>query len=245
MNEQYSPTLPEHGLDKEPTPIARITFSRHGETGYTDIYPDITEDAIKRAENKGAAITGDKGAPDIIIHSPMVRAKGTADAIATGVQNTEGATVVMRESRHIRMSDIPDRQKAREAFEALGSQEEVARHHHIEGGVFTQKEMIETPESKRTRLYRSLEYLVRSIEKGEKKNPHIVVVSHYELVSLLLTDIFGDLQTTFGQYNTPSFGEHVDVTLLETDRPDTVTIKVEYDGKMGQRDFDRTSRSFI
>lgn len=236
---------PEQVTEHEPDIIARITFSRHGETGYTDVYPDITNDAIEKAGDKGAQIAKEKGIPQIIIHSPMVRAKGTADAISTGARNSEGSAVPMRESRHIRMSDIPDREKAQAACDALGTQEEIARHHHIEGGVFTKEEMIETPESKRIRLYRALEYLIRSIEKGNQKDSHIVVVSHYELISLLLNDIFGDLQKSFGRYNTPSFGEHADVTLLRTDKPNIVTIQVQYDGKTAQRDFDRNKRSFL
>lgn len=235
----------EGSAETEKKVLAHITFSRHGETKYTDQYPDITEGAIISAQEKGGAITAEKGVPDLIIHSPAVRAKGTADAIHSGsVAEHVHEPVQMHESQQIRPSEFPDRERAQELFASIGDSEEIARQHHVEGGAFTDPDIIETPENKRTRLYRALEYLIRSLDQ-EKEAPHIVVVSHYELVSILLSDVFGDLEKSFGRYNVPSFGEHVDVELIRTSNPDVVTVKVNCDGKSASRDFNRKERVFL
>lgn len=250
MKENFFENKTEASGERSGDVLAHITFSRHGETRYTDQYPDITDNAIQSAQSKGEVIVAEKGAPEIIVHSPSVRAKGTADAIHTGIRAKDDLPEVrMHQSKQIRPSDIPDREKAREMFESLGNQEEISRQHHVEGGVFTDGELMETPESKRVRLYRALEYLIRSFvgEKSAQKKdaPHIVIVSHYELVSLLVSDIFGDLKETFDRYSVPSFGQHVDVTLIRTDDPNIVTVKVDCDGKTVQRDFDRAKRFFV
>ncbi|MCX6761388.1 MAG: phosphoglycerate mutase family protein [Candidatus Moranbacteria bacterium] len=235
----------ESFAEKEGNVLAYVTFSRHGETKYTDQYPDITKKAELNAREKGKIITAEKGSPDIIIYSPAVRAKGTADAISAGsVEGHTHPSVQMRESHQIRPSEFSNRQRAEELFLSIGDQEEIARQHHIEGGAFTDPNILETPESKRARLYRGLEYLIRSLDRS-KKAPHVVIVSHYELISILITDIFGDLDKSFGRYNIPSFGEHVDVELIRTDDPGIVTVKINCDNKVAARDFDRKKRLFI
>lgn len=249
MMEKMPEIKVEKSGEREKSILAHITFSRHGETRYTDQYPDITEDAVQRAQDKGGMIATKKGAPERIIHSPAVRAKGTADAIHMGVGVKDEQTAInVHQSRQIRPSDIPDHQKANALFTSM-SKEEVARQHHIDDGIFADGSVMETPESKRVRLYRSLEYLIRSLttKKDDKKStaPHIVVVSHYELVSILLGDVFGDLKELFGRYNVPSFGEHIDVILFRTDDPNIVTVEIDFDGKTARRDFDRSKRFFV
>ena len=249
MTEKIPGIQTEQSSEHERSVLAHITFSRHEETRYTNQYPDITEDAVRRAQNKGEAITTKKGTPETIIYSPAVRARGTADAIHTGVmEKNDGIAVGTHQSRQIRPSDLPNREKAQKVFASIGNQEEIAKHHHVDGGVFTDGTVIETAESRRTRLYRALEYFIRSLgtQKNNRKDkvPHVVIVSHYELVSILLSDVFGDLKQTFDRYNVPEFGEHVDVTLLQTDDPNIVTVEVDCDGKIARRDFDRKKRLF-
>ena len=245
MMERIPSMKVETSAETEKKVLAYVTFSRHGETKYTDQYPDITEGAVESASQKGVDITAKKGVPSFFVHSPAVRAKGTADAIHAGSEAEHGHNAVrMHESRQIRPSEFFDRKRAEELFVSMGSREEVARQHHVDGGAFTDPSIIETPEDKRTRLYRGLEYLIRSLDQ-EKEAPHIVVVSHYELVSILVSDIFGDLGESFGRYNVPAFGEHVDVELARTDDQDVVTITVEYEGKRASCDFDRKQRRFV
>ena len=63
--------------------LGRAIFLRHGQTDYTDVFPDLTEEGAetitKAAESIKSIIDGQQ---ITIISSPMVRAMGSACIVA-------------------------------------------------------------------------------------------------------------------------------------------------------------------
>jgi hypothetical protein len=66
-------------------------------------------------------------------------------------------------------------------------------------------------------------------------------VSHFEIVTHLIDDVFG-IETT-GKYNSPSFGERVNIEGFRTDNPELVSLKVTYNEQTKVVNFNRTTRS--
>ncbi len=231
-----------------PQLLARITFSRHEETNYTGIGRDITDRGIARAQEKGRTTAREKGTPVVIGHSPKARAKGTAKSIEEGAQEAGDSLGKARWIRipGLRSTDFRDKEFHRQLTEEIGSgQEAWTDAHYSKPAFYDNPEKIETNEEKRTRLYREIDRLVSFLEKKDSqgKVPHLVFVSHYELITLLLDDVFGI--KTFGTTNVPTFGEHIDIDLYKPLKNGDVPIRVHYDGHEKQVLFDRKLRRLV
>lgn len=240
-------SIPNSG-EREARLLAKITFSRHEETNYTGEGRDITDRGIARAQEKGKLISEEKGAPVVIGHSPKPRARGTAESIEEGVRDNNDDTARARWLRipGLRSTDFRDGQIHEELVERLGTtQEGWAEAHYNDPFFYDNPGRIETNEEKRARMYRELERLVAFLEKRDTGNdaPHLVFVSHYELLSLLLDDVFG-IQT-FGTTNTPTFGKHIDIDVYAPIDTGEVPVRVHFDGHEKQVFFDRKLRRLI
>lgn len=244
MNSESGPKKQEQA----PQLLARVTFSRHEETNYTGVGRDITDRGIVRAQEKGKKITQEKGSPVIIGHSPKERAKGTAESIEEGVQEESVDSSQARWIRipGLRATDFRDEKFREQLTEELGTgQEAWAEAHHHMPEFYDNPEKLETNEEKRTRLYREIDRLVSFLEKKDLKGeaPHLVFVSHYEIITLLLDDVFGI--KTFGTANIPTFGEHVDIDLFKPLPSGDVPIRIHYNGHEKQVLFDRKLRRLV
>lgn len=240
MNSESGPKKQEQA----PQLLARVTFSRHEETNYTGVGRDITDRGIARAQEKGKAITQEKGAPVVIGHSPKERAKGTAESIEEGTDPSKKARWIRIPG--LRATDFRDEKFREQLTEELGTgQEAWAEAHHNMPEFYNNPEKLETNEEKRTRLYREIDRLVSFLEKKDLKGetPHLVFVSHYEIITLLLDDVFGI--KTFGTTNTPTFGEHVDIDIYKPLENGDVPIHIHYDGHEKQVIFDRKLRRLV
>lgn len=235
--------------EQMPQLIARVTFSRHEETNYTGVGRDITDRGIARAQEKGKNVTQEKGVPIVIGHSPKERAKGTAESIEEGVHEESG--VNGEKARWIRVPGLRstkfrDENIYKELLEKFGpSQEAWTDATYNKPEFYDNPERVETNEEKRVRLYREMERLISFLEKKDFKGeaPHLVFVSHYELLSLLLDDVFGI--ETFGTTNTPTFGEHIDIDFYKPTESGEVPVRIHYAGHEKQVLFDRKLRKLI
>lgn len=223
--------------EKLPPLWAKITFSRHEETHYTGVGRDITERGIARAQDKGKRIVGEKGMPAVVGHSPRERAKGTAESIVEGVERVgDAADVRWIEVPNLRPTDFYDQEFVQQMAQKLGvgPGEEVqkawSKTHHKDSEFYDNPDKLETNEDKRARMYRELERLTSFMEKRDVKGeaPHLVFVSHYELLTLLLDDVFGI--TTFGTTNVPTFGEHIDIDMYQPLPSGDVPLRIHYAG---------------
>lgn len=228
--------------------MARVTFSRHEETQYTGVGRDITDRGIARAQGKGRQIAREKGQPVIIGHSPKPRARGTAESIEEGAMSEGQDQQLARWMRvpGLRSTDFRDDKIQGELTEKLGtSQEAWTDAHYNDPFFYDNPDRVETNEEKRSRMYRELERLVSILEKqtpGDEP-PHLVFVSHFELLSLLLDDVFGI--KTFGTTNTPTFGEHIDIDVITSRENGDVPIRIHYAGHEKEVLFDRKLRRLV
>lgn len=241
---------PAQKPEKEPRLLARVTFSRHEETNYTGVGRDITDRGIARAQDKGRGIAEEKGTPAVIGHSPKERAKGTAESIEEGMQETLGDGVGGRARwmriPGLRSTEFRDPEIHKELVNKFGTEQEAwAEAHYHDPFFYDNPERVESNEEKRARLYREIERLVYFLGKKDLKGeaPHLVFVSHFELLSLFLDDVFGI--ETFGSTNTPTFGEHIDLDFYEPLQSGDVPLRVRYGGHEKEVLFDRKLRRVV
>lgn len=228
--------------------LARITLSRHEETAYTGVGRDITEQGISRAREKGRKIHAEKGMPSLIGSSPKERAIGTGQSIEEGLHEADDIKPTIRWLKVPGLQSTKYRDPAflAELSKEWGSSQEVwTRAHYHEPKYYDNPGKIETNEEKRARMYRELERLVRFLEKREPSGevPHLVFISHYELLTLLLDDVFGI--DTFDTPNTPTFGEHIDIDAYHADKNGNIPVKIQFRERGKKVLFDRTLRRFV
>ena len=227
--------------------IFKVTLMRHEEPFYKDIGHDLTDRGVENAIATGKRLKEIGHITDSddvhLFHSPKARAKGTLEFVA------EGAGITHDEKRsidQIRSSDIPDLEGFLKRVEELEHDPEaIAKDHHTNDELYENSpNFIEPSSKKKKRLYRAFEYLIRSFEKAPQENtgtPHVFAVSHFEIVTHLINDVFGI--ENMGKYNTPAFGEAVTIEAYATDEENKILLRVTYNENEREVYFDRKSRS--
>jgi len=210
------------------TVIGRAVFIRHGETEYTDNFPDLTDagrETIKRAAVKIRKIHSLRHEPLRIMSSPSPRALGTA-AIISQIMGCDQRVI---KAPLLSPAGVRDRQRGAEIF-----------NEHVGNGGFRQlsacygsDQRYEDPAifEPRTqvvsRFYEYLGQLVRNLLAGTRPL-FVVCVSHYEVLyhlveTSLSLDYAKDNPLTFGETTLMSFydigpGSKVEVCLTFRDR---------------------------
>lgn len=238
---------PETNIEMSLKPLFKVTLMRHEEPYYKDEGHDLTPEGVERAKETGKRLKegGHISKTDKLhlFHSAKPRAKGTLEFVAEGAEIPHESK---RESGQLRMSDMYDR----EAFLVRANElnfdpEALAEDHHRNPMYEERPDIIEPHSNKKKRLYRALEYLIRSFDKvrGEEDTgtPHVIAVSHFEIITHLVHDVFGI--ENLGKYNAPAFGEMVNIEAYKTDSPDKILLKVSFDGKTKYVYFNRKERS--
>ena len=233
-------------------PLFKVTLLRHEETKYTDIGRDLTPAGEVRAIETGKKLKaeGRFDKSDIILaHSPKPRAEGTLELVVQGA----GITVKKKHKvNKLRMSDMPGRELfMKRVVELDHNQEAIAKDHHTNTELYENSpNIIEPVSKKRKRLYDTLESLVRItswmkiLSKFKKNAPYVLAVSHFELITLLIDDVFGI--ENVGKYNAPSFGEYIHIEAYETKpKSNKIRLFVEYNGVTKEVYFDRATLTIV
>jgi broad specificity phosphatase PhoE len=228
-------------------PLFKVTLMRHEEPLYKDEGHDLTPRGVENAKARGAEFkdSGHFSAGDELhlYHSPKARAKGTLEFVA------EGAGISHESKRsidQIRSSDLPDLDAFMERVAELNNEPEaLAKDHHTNPDLYENNpQFIEPHSKKRKRLYRAFEYLIRAFEKKPQENastPHVLAVSHFEIITHLIDDVFGI--ETMGKYHVPGFGESVTIEAYPTEDKDRLRLKVMFNDHSKEVYFDRNNRS--
>ena len=211
-----------------------------------DIGHDLTEKGVESAHRTGALLKEDGRISEddemYLLHSPKPRAKGTLDFVAQGAGV---ATTTSRSTKQLRASDVPNKEVFMARINELGAnQEAVAKDHYTNPQYEENPGFIEPNSKKKERLYRAFEYLIRTFDKQEPnaiKTPHVLAVSHFEIITHLIDDVFGI--ETFDGYNTPSFGETISIEAAKTDSPHEVVLQVNFRDRSKEVVFNRKTRS--
>ena len=73
--------------------LGRISLYRHGDTTYSDQYPDLTDEGKRKLEQAGTslkALVDERGEDLLFIHSPSIRAKASMAHLLHGMGKSEG-----------------------------------------------------------------------------------------------------------------------------------------------------------
>ncbi|MFA6227078.1 MAG: histidine phosphatase family protein [Candidatus Paceibacterota bacterium] len=233
------------GVEVEPKLLFKVTLMRHEKPFYKDEGHDLTPEGVENAIRKGKKIREDGTISEnddiILVHSPARRAKGTIDFVAESAGLKD---VPKTEIDQLRSSDLNDLDTIIEYFNKSSTSPEKLAEDHYKDPLFNERpDIIEPQQNKKERLYRSFEYLIRWFEKHppEDKTPHVIAVSHFEVITHIIDDVFGI--ENVGKYNVPSFGESVYIEAYESDKKSIIKLKVTFDGKTKEVIFDRSDRS--
>jgi len=241
-----SPELPTQLMNEnEPKLLFKVTFLRHEKSLYKEVGHDLTQDGVEKAIETGKKLR-EEGVINnedktYLIHSPQARAKGTLDFIAQGAGLEDKPK---RSIDQLRMSDMLDFDAFMKRFDELGGDGElIAKDHYTNPMHAKDSKVIEPHESKKKRLYRSCEYLIRWFEHHPSQDvtPHVIAVSHFEIITHLIDDVFGI--KNIGRYSAPRHGEAVFIEAYEGRNKDEMLLRVTYEGETKEVCFDRKNRS--
>jgi len=229
----------------QPKLLFKVTLMRHEKPFYKDEGHDLTPEGVEGAINTGKRLRDEGVISDedeiILAHSPKPRAKGTLDFVVQGA-DLKGKTGI--EINQLRDSDKPQWDVLLKLFNEGGKDMEKFAEAHYKNPMFEGRpDIIEPQSNKKERLYRAFEYLIRWFDKHpqEGKTPHIIAVSHFEVITHIIDDVFG-IENMKG-YHSPDFGEIVYIEAYDSGEKDKVKLKVTYNEHSKEVYFDRSKRS--
>jgi broad specificity phosphatase PhoE len=241
MNNETRPEL----VEGEPKLLFKVTLMRHEKPFYKNEGHDLTPEGVEGAIKTGKLIKSEGRISEndevFLMHSPAPRAKGTLGFVAQNA-GLEGRPVT--EINQLRESDKPQWGELLKIFEEGGKDTEKFAEAHYKNPTFEERpDIIEPRSNRKERLYRALEYLIRWFDKHplEGKTPHIIAVSHFEVITNIINDVFG-IENMKG-YNSPNFGEIVYIEAYDSGVGDKVMLKVTYNEHSKEVFFDRENRS--
>jgi len=232
-------------LEETPKLLFKVSLMRHEKPYYKNEGHDLTPEGVDRSIMTGKKLKADGIISDndeiILMHSPVARAKGTLDFVAQGAGLEDIPKI---EIDQLRKSDMPDHQAFMDRFNEVNGDVERLAEDHYKNPMFEERpDIIEPHSHKKDRLYRSFEYLIRWFENHpvETKTPHIIAVSHFEIITHIIDDVFGIENT--GKYHSPGFGEIVYIEAYDIGDKDKVKLKVTYNELSKEVNFNRADRS--
>lgn len=230
----------------QPIPFFKVTLLRHEEPLYKDVGHDLTEEGVRNAKEKGRQMK-EKGIISendnlILFHSPQARARGTLEFIAEGAGIPHDSK---RQTGQLRKSDFKDPEAFMDRVQELGSDIELIAEDHYKNPMYEERpDIIEPSSNKKRRLYRAMEYLLRSFDKKKEIEggiPHLIAVSHFEIITHFINDVFGI--ENIGRYNAPAYGEMVHIEAYKTDAQDKALLRVSFNDVTKNVYFNRKERS--
>ena len=189
--------------------IGKITLFRHGDTTYTNQYPDLTDDGKFKLKSAGKSLKErvDEDSEDLLfLHSPSIRAKASMAHLLHGMEKTDGVAEVdveevARSFSPLRSVEKLDADEAQKLIEKHMENIPVENQYEEFDRVYALHDDFENsphwePRSKvesRTRrlLRQAIAMLVRNDSEDISKTPHIVAISHFETLNNLAVQIFG------------------------------------------------------
>lgn len=242
---------------REQERIGRISVLRHGQTQYTDIYPDLTDlgkaTIEKTAEQIAAGLSPEEQA--VLLTSPTVRAQGTTGIIKEKIGH-EGEIKIQSS---LSMNRIKDQAKAQLVWDELKLEgnkveQESGAFHGIDYAYthdprFENAEIFEPRSQIEKRFFNNLEYAIRAFEVVAKHpdipKPHLIAVSHFELLNHFVQKVF---KLKHPQDPTVKNGELIEINLMESteDKQNKITnLEVSFRGLKRTVKFDRKARTII
>lgn len=160
-----------------------LFFLRHGKTEYTNIFPDLTEEGKREAEQSADHILEImEGSEDLkIISSPLPRALGTASIIA----NKLGYHSDIKEENAIRCMDFYDEEKAFAIWQSFPSARGVDKAYDTDKR-FETGEYVEKRSDIKRRIFGYLRSVLEELIL-DNLSDFTIHVSHYEVLCNLVS----------------------------------------------------------
>ena len=206
--------------------IGRVVFLRHGETDYTDVFPDLTEEGKRTIEESAKTIRAIKNYHPwllSVVSSPAVRALGSA-SIITGILGFKEkiikepliGPVVMRDTK--RALAIYDEHISSKGMKGLCIS-------YAQDERFDNPEVFEPRSQVRKRFYKYLAGLVHYMLSCISMKPFIICVSHYETLYHFVENPF---QLDYTNDSPFGFGEIILASFYVTDFKNEVKICLRF-----------------
>ena len=247
----------------EPRFIGRITVLRHGQTRYTNQFPDLTELGTETIERSAEQIAfGLDPEEEISMYSSdQARTQGTASIIKERI----GYPGEVRIQRSIGMNRLKDPVAAQEIFDQIIAEEGASEfekgavpavdYAYTHDPRFEDSEIFEPRSDIEKRFFRNLEYTIRGFEivadktDEEKeslhlKRPHLIATTHFELLHSFVQRVFN---LDYPKDSTLKHGELVEIYVY--DHPASgdglINLIVRFRGEERTVVFDRKQRTLI
>ena len=214
--------------------LGLVIFLRHGQTNYTDVFPDLTEEGIKTITNSAELLRPfvENHQNVMIIASPMARAQGSAAVIAR-VLGHKGKT---RIEPNIQAAIVKDRMRAKAIF-----------YEHLKNGGmralsvaygtdprYEDGEVIEPRSEVRKRFLGYLSKLVRRLFVSPNLPLCLIHVSHYETIYHVVESLF---KLDYRKDEPLGHGEIIVVFIYDIGIECVVELDVTFRGKTLNRIF--------
>jgi broad specificity phosphatase PhoE len=238
--------------EKEKQPfevLGKVSIMRHGQTEYTEQYPDITEFGIQQIEESGVKLKEkiDIDKEDVMVTtSPSVRARGSGDVLK-GKLGIEEARV-MKALRGVQIRDHAEALKM--VNDIIGPERDISKmdQAYAHDDAFEQRVEVWEPRSEvEKRFFRGMEYITRAFlryKAGERnKIPHLVGVSHFEFLNHIVAKVFNLDEK---QQDQLKFGEMIEMTFLKKGNEEDkkrVPILITFRGETKEIVFNRETRT--
>lgn len=242
----------EGSQEKEKQPfevLGKVSIMRHGQTEYTEQYPDITEFGAQQIGEQGTKLKEkiDTEKEEVTIAtSPSVRARGSGDVLKEKLGIEEAR--VMKALRGVQIRDHAEALKM--VNEIIGPERDISKmdQAYAHDDAFEQRVEVWEPRSQvEKRFFRGIEYITRAFSRygavESNKIPHLVGVSHFEFLNHIATKVFNLDEK---QQDQLKFGEMVEMTFLKKGNEEDkkrVPILITFRGETKEIVFNRETRA--
>ncbi len=244
------PTNNQENREKEPEFLGRITLLRHGQTEYTNIYPDLTKEGMETVRKSAEQIAANLKADEevVLMASDKARAQGTAGIIKEVLDHQKEIRTVPG----ITSMAMRDQGKGMEMIHELLKEGGVPAvdYAYTHDPRFDDAEVWEPRDEIQKRFFSNLEYAIRAFKVVAKHEdlpkPHLIAVTHFEVLSPFLQDVF-DLKHP--EDPTLKNAEAVEISVqdpsVDGENSDVVFLEISFRGNTKTVGFDRKNRRLI
>lgn len=222
--------------------LGRVIFLRHGQTEYTDMFPDLTGQGIRTIKKSAGLIRSIIQAHQsvAIVASPMVRAQGSAAVLA----NELGYKGKIREDPVVAAAIIKDKKRGKALFDehvANGGMRALSISYGTDPR-YEDGEVIEPRSAVRERFFSCFTKLIRQFLVNTGLLPCVVIISHYEFLYHFIESIF---ELNYKKDEPLGHGEIIEISFFDIGIENVVEIEVIFRKKTIIKNFDYAQKEII
>jgi broad specificity phosphatase PhoE len=207
--------------------IGRAVFLRHGETEYTDVFPDLTEEGqltIIKSAKKIEKVFLAQNDGLMLCCSPAKRSGASAILIGKHLK-FEG---FIGDNTLLSPVEVRDKEKAKEIFDEfiLSGGHRALSVGYATDERFEDPAVFEPRSQVKKRFYRFLKSLAKSMLKWDQRY-FVICVSHYEVLYHFVESVF---QLDYKKQDPLTFGEPIYISFYKDPKRKNFGLSVEFRG---------------